>query len=74
MADLPGDNDVPIELDGKELVLSPSLGACLAISKIAELNIAGYDISFTTSALWMLIVLGALWLVERVFEVRILGL
>ena len=33
-----------------------------AISKIAELNIAGYDISFTTSALWMLIVLGALWL------------
>ena len=32
-----------------------------AISKIAELNIAGYDISFTTSALWMLIVLGALW-------------
>ena len=33
-----------------------------AISKIAELNIAGYDISFTTLALWMLIVLGALWL------------
>jgi F-type H+-transporting ATPase subunit a len=33
-----------------------------AISKIAELNIAGYDISFTTSALWMLIVVGALWL------------
>ncbi|GAA4817187.1 F0F1 ATP synthase subunit A [Sphingosinicella ginsenosidimutans] len=32
-----------------------------AISKIADLNIAGYDISFTTSALWMLIVLGALW-------------
>ena len=33
-----------------------------AISRIADLNVAGYDISFTTSALWMLIVLGALWL------------
>jgi F-type H+-transporting ATPase subunit a len=32
-----------------------------AISKIAELNVAGYDISFTTSALWMLIVLAVLW-------------
>lgn len=33
-----------------------------AIAKIAHLNVAGYDISFTTSALWMLIVLATLWL------------
>jgi F-type H+-transporting ATPase subunit a len=32
------------------------------ISPIAHLNVAGYDISFTNSALWMVIVLAVIWL------------
>ncbi len=37
MADpaLPGDADIVIELDGKEMVLRPSLKACMAVSRIA---------------------------------------
>ena len=31
------------------------------IEPIARLDVAGYDISFTNSSLWMLIVLGTLW-------------
>lgn len=36
-----GAGDVPIELDGQQLVLKPTLEACLAISKLAGgLNVA----------------------------------
>lgn len=37
----PGAGDIPIVLNGKELVLQPSLGACIAISAMAGgLNVA----------------------------------
>lgn len=32
---MPGAGDIAVELDGKEMVLRPTLEACLAISKIA---------------------------------------
>ena len=32
------------------------------ISRLGELEVGGFDVSFTNSALWMIVVLGALWL------------